>query len=132
MSGRRIRIHSLAQARAAVAAAAECGVPVVLDSPPGAAAYWGPALFLAILEKAGAESGVLDCGDAPGHALAALRAGVPAVRLAARPEATAAVAAIAAASGAQVETDAPELLDLGPVPPRRWAEACRAWLNEAG
>ena len=45
---------------------------------------------------------VLDCGDAPGHALAALRQGVTAIALTARPEIRRKIEAIAARGGAQL------------------------------
>lgn len=129
----RIRIHSLAQARVAVAAAAELGAEVTLESPPGAGGYWGPAYFAAVLRLSGAGNGVLDCADAPGRALAALRAGIKAVRLVGTaPEAQAAVAAIAVQLGARLETVGAPVLDLREVPSRRWAEACRDWLVRAG
>ena len=130
----RIRFHSLFHVRAAVAAASECGAVVVLESPPAAAGYWGPTLFLAMLDQAGGarDDAVLDCGDAPGHALAALRAGVKAVRLSAAPEVTAAVADIAEKLGARLETVPSAVLDLAVGPPRKWAEACRDWISRPG
>jgi hypothetical protein len=59
-------------------------------------------------------SAVLDCGEEPGNALAALRAGVPRIRFTGAAEMQARLAAIAAQLGAVVEGPAAEenLLDL--------------------
>lgn len=98
-------IHSLDQARAVVAAATG---PVVLDSPPAAAAslgigWWRELLTIIADEFPGREvGGVLDCGDAPGHALAAIAAGVQAVRVQGPPEVLDKIADIARQSGAEV------------------------------
>ncbi len=128
---RRIVVHSLAQAEAAVAVAAELGVDVTLVSPPAAAGYLGPAWWLALLAQAGvgSEAAVLDCGDAPGHALAAMRAGVRRLRVEAAADVLARLGGIAAARGARLDADAAPALDLGPLPPGRWAAACRDWLS---
>jgi len=79
-------IHSLDQARA-VLAAANADRPVRLQSPPGAAGQHGIGWGLALTRALATEfpelefEAVLDCGDAPGLALAALRAGVTRVRV---------------------------------------------------
>ena len=132
-----IIIHNLAHARAAITAAAELGVPVALHSAPDAAGYAGPGWFREVVALAHAEapaaqvSAQLDCGAEPGHALAALRAGVAAVALAAPPGVRAKVAAIARQYGAQLvkPTIAPclDLLDVADA-----VAACRAWLGRAG
>jgi len=67
--------------------AAKRGVPLALVSPAGAAAVLGPQVFQAMIEETRRRhpdadiEGVLDCGDDAGHALAAFRAGVDAVRV---------------------------------------------------
>lgn len=119
---RRIIIHDHAQARTAQAIAAELGVAVTLQSPDGAAASLGSTYFRGL-------DVVLDCGDAPGHALAALRAGVKRIRLRAAPEVLARVADIAGQLGADLDQSDGPVLDLGKVPPGRWAAACREWLG---
>ncbi len=121
---RRIVVHDHAQARTALAAAAELGVAVTLQSPEGAAGYLGPGYFRGL-------DVVLDCGDAPGLALGALRAGVKRIRLRASPEVLIKVADIAAQSGAILDRENGPGLDLAAVPPSRWAAACRAWLASA-
>lgn len=119
---RRIVVHDLAQARAALSAAEEAGVAVILQSPPAAAGYYGPGFFRGLPV-------VLDCGDAPGHALAALRAGVKRIRLRAAPEVLAKVADIAGQLGAELDGADEPVLDLGTVPSGRWSAACREWLT---
>lgn len=81
-----VTVHSLDQART-VLAAANLDRPVRLQSPPGAAGLQGIGWWLALTKALAAEfagreiEAVLDCGDAPGLALAALRAGVKLVRI---------------------------------------------------
>jgi hypothetical protein len=119
---RRIIIHDHPHAAAALAVATELGVAIILQSAPGAAGYLGAGYFRGL-------EVVLDCGDSPGHALAALRAGVKRFRLRGGPEVLRRVADIANQLGAELEADeAVAALDLGTVAPSRWAEECRAWL----
>lgn len=79
-------VHSLDQARA-VLTATNFDRPVRLQSPPGAAGLQGIGWWLALTRAMAAEfpgreiEAALDCGDAPGLALAALRAGVKLVRI---------------------------------------------------
>jgi hypothetical protein len=81
-----VTVHGLDQARATLRAA-ELDRPVRLQSPFGAAGQHGIGWWLALTriladEFPGREiEAVLDCGDSPGLALAALRAGVPLVRV---------------------------------------------------
>jgi fructose/tagatose bisphosphate aldolase len=135
----RIIIHSLDHARAALAAAAAAGVPVVLASAEGAGGYAGPMWFKALVEAALSEhpgmaaASVLDCADEAGTTLAALRAGIKRVRFSGAEEVRQRLAAIAAQLGAEIESGAPSpALDLLEV--RDPARACRAYLagNEAG
>ena len=78
-------VHGIDDALQAVAAARHLDAPLTLISAPGAAAYAGPVWFLALVEQARSAApeasitGVLDCADDPGHALAAIRAGVEAI-----------------------------------------------------
>jgi hypothetical protein len=68
-------VHGVEQARAACAP----GLPVTLLSAPGAAIYAGVGWWRALIAQAtGADSpppDILDCADAPGRALEALRHG---------------------------------------------------------
>lgn len=118
---RRIVVHDLAQAEAALAAACACDRSVVLESAPGAGAAMGAPWFRhMILRAAVAQPGarftvLLDCGTAAGYALAALRDGAGRIRLAAPPELLARVRAVADDLGASVEDGAeprPPALDL--------------------
>ena len=130
-----ITVHSLIQAKAAAAAAAEIGCPVLLLSAPAAAGAAGPAWFQAVLRMAAdaypgaAIEGVLDCGAMPGHALAALRQGLKTVRY--DGSSFEAVSDIAAQYGATVIRGRPRALDLaGDSNTAALVEACRRWLRE--
>lgn len=95
------------RAGALAAAAAADGRALGLVSLPGAAAWLGPACFARIVAEARAAApgldiaAVLDCGDRPGLALAALDAGLDAVSLDDSPSRPA-VAAYADARGARL------------------------------
>jgi hypothetical protein len=132
----RIVVHSLDQARAAVAAAAQLDVPVTLLSAAGAGAYAGPLWFKALVDAArhdhpeAAVTAMLDCADEAGTTLAALRAGIKHVRFTGPEPMRARLAEIAAALGATIESepcdDALDLLDA-----RDPAGAARAFLAGA-
>jgi len=106
--GFRVEVASPVEARAALAAARATGVPLYLESPAAAAGWYGIGWWRALVGEIIAEAGdvpvtaVLDCGTAPGLALAALHGGCRAVRLETGPAALAAVTAIAAALGGKV------------------------------
>ena len=130
---RRIVVHSLEQARAAIGAAAELGVPLTLTSAVGAGGYVGPLWFKALIDAARADhpavnlTAVLDCADEAGTALGALRAGFTCVRFTGPAELRARIAAIAAERGATIDAEpAPDQLDLLDVPDPRGA--ARAFL----
>jgi fructose/tagatose bisphosphate aldolase len=133
---RAIIVHSLEDARTALAAAAELGVPVTLRSAPGAAAYLGAQIFREIIETARAEYpeadtvGVLDCGEDAGFALAALRHGIERVRVDLPAETHARVADIARQHGGALDDDPAPALDL--LNCDTLAERCRSWLREPG
>jgi hypothetical protein len=108
-------VHGLDQARLALA----IGRPLVLVSAPAAAGYAGCLWWRALADLAAAEApglvagDVLDCGDAPGWAMAALRVGCRMLVLAPDCPAWARVAAAAEALGAIVLPHRPAVLDLG-------------------
>jgi hypothetical protein len=119
--------HTPNQARAALEAA-EPRRGVVLLSPPGAAGSMGAAWFLALVAQAreAAERAAtplpppfpphwaaLDCGNAPGFALSALRAGARLLVLDPAAPAFPAVSAAAEELGAELWTERPPALDLG-------------------
>lgn len=67
---------------AALQAARERKTSPILVTPEGAASFYGAGYLGALQERAATEFPdvafelIVDCGDAPGHALACLRAGV--------------------------------------------------------
>jgi hypothetical protein len=130
-----IVIHSAAHACAAAAAAAALNRPVLLRSAADAAGYAGAAWFDEVIKLARTRHPAadivasLDCGDAPGFALAALRQGVDMVRLRARPAVVAKVAAIARRAGAALDEQRGPALDL--LDERDAESACRRWLSGA-
>jgi hypothetical protein len=116
-----VMVHGLDQARAAL----RPGRPVTLLSSRGAALFAGCLWWRALVEQARAEfpavdvADVLDCADAPGHAMAALRIGQRLLVLDAACPAWARVAAAAATLGATLLARAPPALDLGLFDQRR-------------
>ena len=130
---RAVIVHSLEHARAAVAAAAELRVPVELVSAGAAAGFAGPMWFLEVVRAARADypqvpvTAVLDCGEAPGYALAALRAGCRAIRFQSRAAVVSKIAAIAKQQGAVLRGGRLRALDL--LNERDPAAACRNWLR---
>jgi len=129
----RIVVHSLTDACAALAAAASVGCEVTLTSAADAGGYAGPAWFKALTEEAMRTvpdarcDTVLDCGAAPGIALAALQLGLKHLRFTGNAEARRHLQAIAVQLDATIETEDLPALDLRGV---RHAEArCRAWLT---
>ena len=128
----RIVVHSFADARAALSAAAALGRDVTLTSAPGAGAYAGPGWFKALADEAKRAvptahcDTVLDCGAAPGFALAALQFGLKRVRFTGVEKARRRLQAIAAQFDAAIETESMPALDLRGV--RQPEARCRAWL----
>jgi hypothetical protein len=115
-------VHGLAQADAALAE----GLPVTLLSTPGAGAYAGALWWRELVDAARTAhpstpcADILDCADAPGHAMAAIRAGQEILVLNPACPAFARIAALARTLPAR-----PPALDLGD----RGAERrLRAWL----
>lgn len=130
---RRIIVHSSEHASAAVDAAAALNVSVTLASAAAAGCYGGPAWFKSIVDQAAARhpetpvEAMIDCGDEPGTALAALRMGFKRVRCTGMPAALDRLRTIAAAHQAMIEGDAPgAALDL--LDSRDAAQACRDFL----
>lgn len=136
---RPIVIHSLAHAHAALAAATELDLPIALASAPGAAGYAGAGWFGEVIAAARADypgvnvTAVLDCGDAAGHVMEAVRwcAVATRPRLVLRFTGDQSVARklrdIAEAAGLRLIRDLSPALDLAE--PADAALACRAWLS---
>jgi hypothetical protein len=114
--GPAVVVRGAAEAAAALRVAA--GVPVLLLSAPGAAGFLGAAGWRALVARAeslvpGAPfEDALCCGDAPGLALAALRAGCGIVVLEGACPAFPAVAGAAAEAGATLLPARPPAFDL--------------------
>ncbi|HEY0182873.1 MAG TPA: hypothetical protein VGC09_08715 [Rhodopila sp.] len=128
---RAVIVHGLADARAALAP----GLPVTLLSAPGAALYAGCLWWLELVKAARADhtateaTDILDCADASGMAMGALRSGL--CRLVLWPGAPGwqRVAAVAQSQGGFVLARAPEALDLSQ---RGAIRRLDAWLRGAG
>ncbi|MEX2614835.1 MAG: hypothetical protein WD767_01950 [Alphaproteobacteria bacterium] len=133
--GPAITVISPAQAAAAVSAAAALARPLTLISAPDAASSVGPVWFAALVDDARAGfpdtelESILDCGDAPGHALAALRIGFRTIRF--DGPAAARIIDIARQYNACVIPVRPESLDLQAIEAsgRDVGTACTDWLN---
>ncbi|MBW4024362.1 MAG: hypothetical protein HIU92_14760 [Proteobacteria bacterium] len=127
-------VHGLADAREALGV----GLPVTLVSAPGAALYAGAGWWTALTAAARAEypgqpfDDLLDCGDAPGRAAEALRAGQRLIVLrGVTPALHERVRLMAEALGAVVLTAMPEALDLARPGARRrlpdWLRSAPVW-----
>jgi hypothetical protein len=120
-------VHGLSDARAAL----RPGRPVTLLSAPGAALFAGCLWWRELVAAARVAyplteaTDILDCADASGMALSALRSGVH--RLVLWPEAPgwSSVAAIAEQQGGSILPQAPTALDLGQ---RNAIRRLHAWL----
>lgn len=129
-----VTVHGLAGARAALAAAGPRGV--LLLSAPGAGGFAGPAWFLGLVAAAAAahpgvaHQAALDCADAAGTALVALRAGVRLVVMDGACPGFDAVSRAAADIGASTLPARPPSLDLAALDLRRRDDLARlaAWL----
>ncbi len=116
-------IHGLADARLALSLRR----PVTLLSAPAAALYAGCLWWQSLLAAAAVEHpAFLDCADAPGRAVEALRLGLRGVILTCEPELFAAVTGIAQAQGAVLLATAPPALDLAS---RNAERRLDAWLR---
>ena len=109
-----VTVHGLAHAIAALAPAR----PVTLLSAPGAACYAGCGWWRALVDQARTQhpdaeaDDILDCADAAGRALEALRIGQKALILDGGCTAYAAVASAAVECGAVLLDRRPKSLDL--------------------
>ena len=115
----RIVVHALADAVAALEAAERHGEAVLLLSAAGAAQTGGAAWWRELVDQARARvpgataTAVLDCADAPGLALAAIREGVEAVSVDVAGDARRRIAEIAEQAGvALLHADRTGALDL--------------------
>jgi hypothetical protein len=130
---RAVTVHGLADALAAVEAAASAGRPVVLVSAPGAAAYAGAGWFKALVALARERwpeanvTAMLDCGDRAELVQGALRAGLADLVFTGPAAVAARLADIAGQQGARLHRSRPRSLEIGD--PGGALAACRAWLG---
>ena len=121
-------VHGLVHARSVLA----IGRSVTLLSAPGAALFAGCGWWLAVIERARSEypgvtiDDILDCADAPGLALGALRIGQRRLVLSPTAPAWQSVAAIAASLGGEVLAARPPALDMAD---RNAARRLHDWLQ---
>jgi len=132
-TARPVIIHGIADARAACRAAMGRGEAVTLWSARGAGGYMGPLWFAEIIRQTRGEfptltiTGVLDCDAAPGDALAAIRVGVQAIALTAKPTVKARIRNIASAENAILLRRPAKALDLqSSADPEAY---CRRWFG---
>jgi len=124
-------VHGLADAKAALAP----GLPVTLLSAPGAAMFAGCLWWQEVVAAARAVHrdteaiDILDCADASGMAMGALRSGVCRLVLWADAPGWNAVAAIAECRGGFVLARAPPALDLAQ---RDAVRRLPAWVRQFG
>jgi hypothetical protein len=121
-------VHGLADARTVLAV----GAPVTLLSAEGAALYAGCGWWSALIARARAEfadipiDDILDCADAPGLALGALRIGQRRIVLDPGAPGWSSVAAIATSLGGEVLTSRPPSIDMAD---RSAARRLHVWLQ---
>jgi hypothetical protein len=121
-------VHGLAHARVVLA----FGHAVTLLSAPGAALFAGCGWWRAVIERTASEhpgvpiDDILDCADAPGLALGALRIGQRRLVLSPTAPGWQSIAAIAASLGAEVLTSRPPALDMAD---RNAARRLHDWLQ---
>lgn len=125
-------VHNFEHACDALAAAAECKKPIVLQSAPDAIFYGGPLYLLKLFEQAQKEQPkadaifILNCGDARAEAISAMQLGHKHIRSNAEPELREKLADIATQHGVTFHTGPFEALDLFNV--NDPGKACRDWL----
>ena len=105
-------VHGLGMAQLALETARVCERPITLLSSHGAGAYAGVGWWRAMVQQAGADADILDCGEAPGRALEALRAGQKLIVLRADPRIWDDIAERAARCGGMLFAQAPPALDM--------------------
>lgn len=136
MAARPILVQEIADARAALAAAAALDVPVMLVSAPSGAGALGPGWWRALVARSRAEYpqvaciAVLDCGARADLVQAALRVGLTDLCYRGPPAVARKLRDIARQQGAALRRSPGEPLDLTGVVDRE--AACRTWLSKSG
>ncbi|MSP82990.1 MAG: hypothetical protein EXQ94_08670 [Alphaproteobacteria bacterium] len=130
---RAIVVHDRDDAEAAAAEALAADVPVILLTAQGAAAFAGVDYLLGMIAQGAAPApgakveAVLDCDEAAGDVLNAIRVGWKRILFTGDPELGAKLADIVGQAGGTLLTRRPEALDLEGE--RNPHAACRAWLK---
>ncbi len=124
-------IHGIDHARRALAAAAAAHRAVRLRSAPCGGAAWFQELVRQAAEDypGAALEASLDCGDAPGLALGALRQGIALVRFTGPRRTRDKIAAIAKRSGAAIDTGRGPALDLATVADKDMDRVLGEWFG---
>jgi hypothetical protein len=131
-----IVVHSIAEARAALATARALGVPVLLVSPPSGAASLGAGWWEALVRRLAAEypdvqfTALLDCGSRADLVQSAMRQGLTDVVFRGPAATGRRLDEIAVQGGARLHRRLPPALDLAGVADP--VGACRAWLSKTG
>jgi fructose/tagatose bisphosphate aldolase len=113
-----IIFHSLAHARAALAAARDADAPVILLTPPQGARYAGPLFYWEVLRLAERDTGrapdaaIIDCGDYAGVAMAAIRCGWRRLAFSGRKAVRARIKSMVEQAGGGLVDSLPDALDL--------------------
>ena len=111
-------IHGLTHLRAALAAGAETGRPIVALSGIGASGFAGAGWFKALIDQGRQEfpdlpmTAILDCADRAGDVPAALKRGITHIVFTGHPKAASRLQDIAAQMGATILLERPPALDL--------------------
>ncbi|MBB43667.1 MAG: hypothetical protein CMM44_07880 [Rhodospirillaceae bacterium] len=117
-TNRPVVIHGIGDARAVCRAAVGYGHNATIWSARGASAHMGPLWFLELSYQINMEfpeltlQAVLDCGAAPGDALAAIRSGVKAIALTANSSVENKIQQIAAEENVALFRHVPKTLNL--------------------
>lgn len=114
-------VHNLVDAKRALEIATTAGANVTLLSPPSAASTLGPRVFNEMIRAAMTDidcgaidvDAVVDCGDAAGPALRAIKHGSQHIACSAPSNVMRKIEDIAAASGARVRSTTPPAINLG-------------------
>lgn len=132
-TARPVIIHGIYHARASCRAALGSGQSVTIWSALGASSYMGPRWFFEIIRMVRSEfpsldiSGIFDCGDQPGDALAAIETGIEALALTGEPSTIRRIKGIADQANVNLHSRPSHKLDLAKCPD---AEACcKRWFG---
>ena len=132
-TARPVIIHGIYHAQASCRAAIGNGHSVTIWSALGASSYMGPRWFYEIIRMVRSEFpnlqilGILDCGDQPGDALAAIETGIEALALTGKPSTIRSIREIADQAGVNLHSRPSNKLDLANCMD---AEACcRRWVG---